>query len=77
MLGFTWYSMHDQFDWDTQLAEQNHHVNECGLFDMERRPRPVAAEYKKLIKEFGKITAVAHGELFEVTERPAAGAYDV
>jgi len=77
VLGFTWYSMHDQFDWDTQLAEQNHHVNECGLFDMERRPRPVAAEYKKLIKEFGKITAVAHGELFEVTERPAAGAYDV
>jgi beta-glucosidase/6-phospho-beta-glucosidase/beta-galactosidase len=77
VLGFTWYSMHDQVDWDTQLAEKNHRVNECGLYDMDRRPRPVAAEYKKLIREFGRITAVAHGELFEVTDRPAAAAFDV
>ena len=77
VLGFTWYSLIDQVDWDTQLAERNGRVNCCGLYDFERRPRPVAAEYKKLIAEFGRITAVAHGELFEVTDRAAAAASDV
>jgi beta-glucosidase/6-phospho-beta-glucosidase/beta-galactosidase len=72
VLGFTWYSLTDQMDWDTQLAEKNGRVNACGLFDMDRRPRPVAAEYKKLIKEFGHIRALAHGSLFEVTHRDAA-----
>jgi hypothetical protein len=37
----------------------------------------VAGEYKKLIKEFGGITVLAHGELFEVTDRAAGAASDV
>jgi hypothetical protein len=64
-------------DWDTQLAVKRGRVNECGLYDMNRRPRDVVAEYRKLIREFGRITSLAHGELFEVTNRPAAGASDV
>src|SRR6266576_2681868 len=71
VLGFTWYSLTDQMDWDTQLTEQNRRVNECGLYDLDRRPRPTAAAYKALIQEFGNITAMAHGEMFEVTDRPA------
>ena len=71
VLGFTWYSLTDQVDWDTALAEQNGRVNACGLFDLDRRPRPVAAAYRQLLDEFGRITAVPHGELFEVTDRPA------
>ena len=67
VLGFTWYSLVDQLDWDTQLTEKHDRVNACGLYDMERRPRPVAAAYKQLIKEFENITALAHGEMFEVT----------
>jgi hypothetical protein len=31
----------------------------------------------QLIQEFGGITAVAHGELFEVTDRAAAAASNV
>jgi beta-glucosidase/6-phospho-beta-glucosidase/beta-galactosidase len=77
VLGFTWYSLTDQVDWDTQLAEKHGRVNACGLYALDRRPRPVAGEYKKLIREFGGITAVAHGELFEVTNRAAAAASDV
>jgi hypothetical protein len=46
-------------------------VNACGLYDLERRPRPVAAEYQKLIREFCGITAVPHGEMFELTNREA------
>jgi len=77
VLGFTWYSLTDQMDWDTQLSERHSRINACGLYDMDRRPRPVAAEYKKLIREFGRITALAHGELFEITRHAAAGAFDV
>ncbi|RYE93543.1 MAG: ribosome silencing factor [Myxococcales bacterium] len=42
-----------------------------GLYDLDRNPRPVADAYKMLLQEYGQITIVPHGELFEVTERPA------
>ena len=71
VLGFTWYSLTDQIDWDTQLAEQNRRLNACGLYDLDRNPRPVAAEYQKLIREFGGITALSHGGMFELTDREA------
>jgi hypothetical protein len=31
IVGFTWYSLTDQVDWDTVLLEDNGHVNELGL----------------------------------------------
>ncbi len=46
-------------------------MNACGLYDLDRNPRPVAAEYQKLIREFGRIAALAHGEMFELTDRDA------
>jgi beta-glucosidase/6-phospho-beta-glucosidase/beta-galactosidase len=73
VLGFTWYPLIDHMDWDTQLAEKNGRVNEAGLYDLNRQPRQVALEYQKLIREFGRITALAHGEMFELTDRSAAG----
>ncbi len=71
VLGFTWYSLIDQIDWDIQLAEVKNHVNECGLFDLDRKPRPVAEAYKAILKEFGQITIVPYGEMLEMTDRPA------
>ena len=71
VLGFTWYSLTDQIDWDTGLAEQNGRVNACGLYDLERRPRPVAAAYRALLEEFGRITIVPHAEIFVTTSEPA------
>jgi beta-glucosidase/6-phospho-beta-glucosidase/beta-galactosidase len=71
VLGFTWYSLVDQIDWDTNLAEERGTVNACGLYDLQRKPRPVAAEYRALLEEFGQITIVPHGEVFEVTDQPA------
>ena len=71
VLGFTWYSLCDQVDWDTQLAQKNNRVNACGLFDLQRKPRPVADAFRKLIAEFSSITALAHGEMFEITDRNA------
>jgi beta-glucosidase/6-phospho-beta-glucosidase/beta-galactosidase len=43
MLGFTWYSLTDQVDWDTALREENGHVNALGLYDLDRRERAVGA----------------------------------
>ena len=71
VLGFTWYSLVDQIDWDCGLAKKNNHVNACGLYDLDRNPRPVAAAYRMLLKEYGQITIFPHGELFEVTDREA------
>lgn len=55
VLGFTWYSLTDQVDWDTALREPNGQVNPLGLFDLDRRIRPVGAAYKKLIAEWREI----------------------
>ena len=71
VLGFTWYSLTDQIDWDSTLAKQQGHVNACGLYDLERHERPVARAYRQLLAEFGQITIVPKGELFEMTRKPA------
>ncbi|HTL29268.1 MAG TPA: family 1 glycosylhydrolase [Tepidisphaeraceae bacterium] len=55
ILGFTWYSLTDQVDWDTALREDKGHVDECGLYDLNRKIRPVGDEYKKLINRWREI----------------------
>lgn len=47
--GICWYSRGDQFDWDLGLIAPVGKVTEVGLFDAERRPRPVAADFASLI----------------------------
>ena len=54
IVGFTWYSLTDQVDWDTALREQNQRVCPVGLYDLDRRIRPVGEAYKKLIDEWGR-----------------------
>jgi beta-glucosidase/6-phospho-beta-glucosidase/beta-galactosidase len=49
ILGFTWYSLTDQVDWDTALREDNGNVNPCGLYDLDRKIRPVGKAYKQLV----------------------------
>lgn len=72
VLGFTWYSLTDQIDWNSQLTRQDGYVNRSGLFDLDRKPHPVAAAYRQLLREFGGITALAHGEMFDLTDKDAA-----
>ncbi len=40
IIGFTWYSLTDQVDWDTALCENNGHVNPLGLYDLDRKSGP-------------------------------------
>ena len=51
-VGFTWYSLTDQVDWDTALREDNGRVNALGLFDLDRRIRPVGRAYRQLIADW-------------------------
>src|SRR5581483_5008268 len=55
ILGFTWYSLQDQVDWDTALREDNGHVNPVGLVDLQRRIRPVGHVFKRLIQQWRDI----------------------
>ena len=52
IIGFTWYSLTDQVDWDTALREDNGNVNPCGLVDLDRRTRPVGNAYAQLIRDW-------------------------
>lgn len=49
IIGFTWYSLQDQVDWDTGLREDNGRVNPIGLCNLDRNINPVGHAYKKLI----------------------------
>jgi beta-glucosidase/6-phospho-beta-glucosidase/beta-galactosidase len=52
IVGFTWYSLTDQVDWDTALREDNGNVNPLGLYDLNRKITPVGVEYRKLVAQW-------------------------
>jgi beta-glucosidase/6-phospho-beta-glucosidase/beta-galactosidase len=58
MLGFTWYSLTDQVDWDVALREHRGTVNPLGLYDLDRNIRPVGRAYKKLIADWTELLQV-------------------
>ncbi len=55
IVGFTWYSLTDQIDWDTALRVPNGNVNPLGLFDLERKIRPVGEAFKQLIADWRNV----------------------
>ena len=50
MVGFCWYSLTDQVDWDTCLREPNGTVNPLGLVDLDRRRRALAGPYEAVAR---------------------------
>ena len=51
-VGFTWYSLTDQVDWDVALRQKRGTVNPLGLFDLDRNIRNVGRAYKQLIQDW-------------------------
>ena len=49
LVGFTWYSLIDQIDWEIGLSAANGTVDPVGLFDLNREPRAVGLSYRHLI----------------------------
>lgn len=52
VVGFTWYSLIDQIDWDTALREDNGNINSFGMYDVDRRIRPVGEAYQRIIAQY-------------------------
>ena len=61
LCGMTWYSLTDQVDWDTALRENNGRVNALGLYDLDRRIRPVGTAYRKLIEQWNNLPMLPNG----------------
>jgi beta-glucosidase/6-phospho-beta-glucosidase/beta-galactosidase len=57
IVGFTWYSLTDQVDWDSALRENNGRVNPLGLYDLDRNVRAVGRAYKALIDNWNNLLA--------------------
>jgi beta-glucosidase/6-phospho-beta-glucosidase/beta-galactosidase len=55
IVGFTWFSLTDQIDWDTALREVNNRVTPVGLYDLDRKIRPVGEAYKQLIEDWREV----------------------
>ncbi len=55
IVGFTWYSLTDQVDWDTALREVNGNVNPVGLYDLERKIRPAGERFKTVIADWSAV----------------------
>ncbi|MBC8034885.1 MAG: family 1 glycosylhydrolase [Chitinophagaceae bacterium] len=66
IIGFTWYSLLHQVDWDSALRNDAGVVNELGLFDLDRKITSVGDAYKTLISQWKDIiTEESYGLIFQ------------
>jgi len=49
VIGFTWYSLTDQVDWDIDLRQRRGHVVANGLVDLQRRVRGAGVEFRRIV----------------------------
>jgi hypothetical protein len=42
-------------DWNSALREANGHVDKVGLYDLDRRIRPVGRAYKRLVEQWREV----------------------
>jgi beta-glucosidase len=50
--GFTWYSLTDQIDWQHLLRVERNDVHDVGLYDLNRKIRPVGRRYRDIIEQW-------------------------
>jgi len=76
IVGFTWYSLTDQVDWDTALREDNGTVNALGLYDLDRNIRAVGSSFKEMIEAWSGVLPTQSYCLvlpLDMPEPPSAG----
>lgn len=71
IVGFTWYSLTDQVDWDSALRENKGVVNPLGLYDLDRNIRPVGTAYKQIIRDWQHVLPAQRLFTQEPFELPA------
>jgi beta-glucosidase/6-phospho-beta-glucosidase/beta-galactosidase len=57
MVGFTWYSLTDQIDWQHCLRVERNDLHAVGLYDLHRNVRPVGLAYRDLVARWGRVMA--------------------
>ena len=72
--GFTWYSLTDQIDWQHALRVERNDLHPVGLYDLQRRPRPVAHRYREIVTNWGSALAVPGVAVELASERVRAEA---
>jgi beta-glucosidase/6-phospho-beta-glucosidase/beta-galactosidase len=66
IIGFTWYSLLHQVDWDSALRNDVGNINELGLFDLDRNIMPVGEAYQALIQNWKDIlNEESYGLIFD------------
>jgi beta-glucosidase/6-phospho-beta-glucosidase/beta-galactosidase len=55
IIGFTWFGLVDMKDWDTALTKVRGTVNKVGLYTLDRKPRKVAREYRRMVQEYSQL----------------------
>jgi beta-glucosidase len=63
LCGMTWYSLTDQVDWDSLLREERNSVWPIGLYDLNRKIRPVGKAYRDLIRAWHNTPLMPNGPL--------------
>ena len=56
--GFTWYSLSDQIDWQHALRVERNDLHPVGLFDLDRRTRPVGDAYRDSVRRWRPLVAM-------------------
>jgi beta-glucosidase/6-phospho-beta-glucosidase/beta-galactosidase len=57
VVGFTWFSLCDQIDWQHALRVERDDLHPVGLYDLQRRERPVGAAYRALVARHAALPA--------------------
>jgi len=55
IMGFTWYSLTDQIDWQHALRVERNDLHAVGMYDLRRRIRPVGVRYKEIVAEWREV----------------------
>ncbi len=66
VIGYTWFSLQNQVDWDIQLREIRGNEVGNGLFRLDRTPNPVAQAFSDLCSRYASdplLPAFAMGQL--------------
>ncbi len=71
MMGFTWYSLTDQIDWQHALRVERNELHPVGLYDLDRKLRPVGEAYREIV---AKWMPVLNGATVRTAERRRATA---
>jgi beta-glucosidase/6-phospho-beta-glucosidase/beta-galactosidase len=66
VVGFTWYGLLDHVDWDSLMTQVRGHIDRCGLYDLNRKPHPVARAYRELISAHRSDPLVEHSPFFGI-----------